>query len=147
MSGPCILRVAAYVLICTVYYYQHLILSLQFTKKISLELKCLNIFPLLFRVPAGHVILWKKGVDIVAVGKQIINKNDLRVKLENETNGNTLVISLAEVEDAGEYTCQISSSKPTELKHHIKVRGKTTIKEFSYKKKEIKVVISCVMSM
>ena len=74
--------------------------------------------------PAGYVIIWKKGDDIVALGSQIIKKDDLRVKLEETENGNTLVISLAEPEDEGTYTCQISANKPTELKHNIKIRGK-----------------------
>ena len=74
----------------------------------------------------GFVLLWKKGKDIVAVGSQLINKEDNRVKLEETENGNTLVISLAEPDDAGEYTCQISASRPTELRHSVQIRGKLT---------------------
>lgn len=70
----------------------------------------------------GFVLLWKKGKDIVAVGSQLINKEDNRVKLEETENGNTLVISLAEPDDAGEYTCQISASRPTELRHSVQIR-------------------------
>ena len=47
--------------------------------------------------------------------------------MEETENGNTLVISLAEPDDAGEYTCQISASRPTELRHSVQIRGKLTI--------------------
>ena len=82
---------------------------------------------LLFIFSDGFVLLWKKSSAIVAVGEQLIDKSDTRVKLENNENGNgnTLVISLAEPKDAGEYTCQISAAKPTFLKHSVRVRGKT----------------------
>ena len=43
----------------------------------------------------------------MALGKQIIRKTDPRVNLEEAANGNTLIISLAEVADAGVYTCQV----------------------------------------
>ena len=35
-----------------------------------------------------------------------------------------MVISLAEEKDAGKYVCQISTYKPTEIKHTVKIRGK-----------------------
>ena len=79
------------------------------------------------------MLLWKKGEDYVAVGDSIINKNDPRIQLIRETNenggvvGNTLVISLAEEEDAGEYVCQVSTYKPVEIKHSVKIRGRATI--------------------
>ena len=47
--------------------------------------------------------------------------------MEETENGNTLVISLAEPDDAGEYTCQISASRPTELRHSVQIRGKLII--------------------
>ena len=74
-------------------------------------------------------MLWKKGDTILAVGKQLMVKDDPRVKLEESENGNTLVISLAEPTDAGEYLCQISAqNKPTELRHSVRVRGKKILK-------------------
>ena len=80
--------------------------------------------PSLSPISDGFVLLWKKGKDIVAVGSQLINKEDNRVKLEETENGNTLVISLAEPSDAGEYMCQISASRPLELRHSVQIRGK-----------------------
>lgn len=76
----------------------------------------------------GFVLLWKKNTDIITVGSQIINKADSRIKLEEEQNGNYLVISLAEEADGGEYVCQISAYKPTELKHSVEIRVEPVIK-------------------
>ena len=41
-----------------------------------------------------------------------------------EADGASLVISLAEEKDEGKYVCQISTYKPTEIKHTVKIRGK-----------------------
>ena len=73
------------------------------------------------------MLLWKKGDDFVAVGDRIVNPGDARLQLVKETNGNTLVISLAEEVDAGDYVCQVSTYKPIEIKHSVKIRGKTSI--------------------
>ena len=40
-----------------------------------------------------------------------------------EADGESLVISLAEEEDEGKYVCQVSTFKPTEIKHTVKIRG------------------------
>ena len=82
--------------------------------------------PIFSSISEGFVLIWKKGDTILAVGKQMMGKEDPRVKLEESENGNTLVISLAEPTDAGDYLCQISAhNKPTELRHSVRVRGKT----------------------
>jgi len=47
------------------------------------------------------------------------------LQLVNVTNGNTLVISLAEESDAGNYSCQVSTYVPIEVKHSVKIRGKS----------------------
>ena len=67
--------------------------------------------------------MWMRNQNIIAVGDQIIEK-DTRFKLEKSQNGNTLTIALAEETDAGNYTCQISTFKPSNLYHSIKIRGK-----------------------
>ena len=69
------------------------------------------------------ILIWKKGNTILALGDSLMNKKDSRVKLEAGEHGNTLVISLAEPADAGEYTCQLSASKPKELTHKVDIRG------------------------
>jgi len=76
----------------------------------------------------GFVLLWKKGDDFVAVGDRIVNPSDARLQLVKETNGNTLVISLAEEEDAGDYVCQVSTYKPIEIKHSVKIRVKPEVR-------------------
>ena len=72
------------------------------------------------------MLLWKKGHDdIVAVGDQIVNPSDSRLKLVKGTNGNTLVISFAELEDAGDYRCQVQTSYRDlviEIKHSVMIR-------------------------
>ena len=75
----------------------------------------------------GFVIIWKKGDNFLAVADRIVDPSDTRLKLVKETNGNTLVISLAEEVDAGDYVCQVSTYKPIEIKHSVKIRGKPSI--------------------
>ena len=59
----------------------------------------------------------------MAVGDRIVNPTDQRFQLVKEANGNTLVISLADEGDAGDYTCQVSTYKPIEITHSVKIRG------------------------
>ena len=73
------------------------------------------------------MLLWKKGDVFVAVGDRIVNPSDARLQLVKETNGNSLVISLAEEEDAGDYVCQVSTYKPIEIQHSVKIRGKKNL--------------------
>ena len=68
----------------------------------------------------GFVMLWKRNKDIITVGSQIVDKS---VRLEETKNGNNLVIGPASPGDEAEYTCQISSYKPSEIVHSVKIRG------------------------
>ena len=77
----------------------------------------------------GFVMLWKKNSDIITVASQIIDK---RVRLDEEKNGNHLIIDLATPEDEGDYTCQISAYKPTEITHKVTIRGIKCLNEFRY---------------
>ena len=54
----------------------------------------------------------------------LYNKTIFSLQLTEEPNGNTLVISLADENDAGDYICQVSTYKPTEIKHSVRIRGK-----------------------
>ena len=45
------------------------------------------------------------------------------MRLEEEVNGNYLIIGGVNANDSGVYTCQISAYKPTELQHSLTVRG------------------------
>merc|ERR1711892_406685 len=60
----------------------------------------------------GFVMLWKKDKNIITVGDQIVDKS---VRLEKTKNGNSIAIGPATIEDEADYTCQISSYKPTFL--------------------------------
>ena len=70
------------------------------------------------------MVIWRRGSEVIAMGKNLMGK-DPRYKLEDHgKRGNTLVISLAESGDAGQYICQMSSpDRPTELKHVARIRG------------------------
>ena len=76
----------------------------------------------------GFVLLWKKNQDIITVGHQLIDKN---VRLEESKNGNNIVIGPASPEDEADYTCQISSYKPSEIVHSVKIRGRRLLKAMS----------------
>ena len=73
----------------------------------------------------GFVILWRKNTtteDIaLTVGDSVLTE-DGRMTVETNPDGNFLLISRAEVWDEGEYTCQLSSQDPVELKHTVRVR-------------------------
>ena len=92
----------------------------------KLFLHCIDPHFFLIVFAEGFVIMWKKGNDIITVNKQIVVpalRN--RFQLQDVDNGNELVISLAEEDDASEWTCEVSSFKPIELKHSVKIRGRT----------------------
>lgn len=67
----------------------------------------------------GFVMLWKKKEEIITVASQIIDK---RVSLEEVADGNYLVLESAAAEDAGEYTCQISAYRLTQITHIVNIR-------------------------
>ena len=74
------------------------------------------------------VLLWKKDSDIIAVDELMVIRDKRlldKVRLEKESDGLALVLGQAELGDEGEYTCQISTRVPTELRHHVKVGGLT----------------------
>ena len=45
------------------------------------------------------------------------------MRLEEEENGNYLVLAQVSPGDTGQYSCQLSSYKPTQLLHSLSVRG------------------------
>ena len=72
------------------------------------------------------MLLWKRGEkDFIAVGDTITGDYS-RAKLVNSSDGqigNYLVITTAEPEDGGDYTCQVSSAKRMAITHRVRVRG------------------------
>jgi len=75
----------------------------------------------------GFVLMWKKNGNIISVGNQILGNAESRYNLEPKENGNNLVISLAELSDEGEYVCQVSAFKPTQIYHSVKIRVRPRI--------------------
>ena len=93
-------------------------------------------FLYIFLLPFSEnfVVMWKKvepgknAGDILAMGDNVLNKQDSRVSVEinreGDKKGSTLVIALAEDSDAGHYVCQLGSNEKKELKHTVTIRGK-----------------------
>jgi len=76
----------------------------------------------------GYVLLWKFGETILSVGGRVIEKSrERRLHLEEETNGNFLMINNAESSDGGEYMCQISAYRPKDIVHSVIVRTKPEV--------------------
>ena len=78
----------------------------------------------------GFVLLWKYGAgeDILSVGRRVVKRErEERIKLEEENNGNYLVIDSATAEDSGNYVCQISDYVPLEIRHSVIVRTRPEV--------------------
>lgn len=76
----------------------------------------------------GFVLMWKKNGNIISVGDQILGNADSRYNLEAKENGNNLVISLAELSDEGDYVCQVSAFKPTQIEHTVRIRVRPVLR-------------------
>jgi len=76
----------------------------------------------------GYVLLWKFGETILSVGGRVIDSSrERRLVLEEETNGNFLVISSALSSDGGDYMCQISAYRPKDITHSVLVRTRPKV--------------------
>ena len=75
--------------------------------------------------------MWKKvsdkGESFLVVSSNVMVKDE-RVSVElnhkGDQKGSTLIIGLANDDDAGQYVCQLGSNDRKELKHTVYVRGK-----------------------
>ena len=78
----------------------------------------------------GFVLLWKLGETILSVGGRVIDSSERqqRLQLEEEMNGNYLVIHSGSSEDTGEYLCQISAFVPRDIRHHVIVRTRPEVR-------------------
>ena len=79
---------------------------------------------MLLGVAEGFVLIWRHGETIVAVGSQVIRDQE-KYRLEGGEFGYTLLVSLADEGDAGNYSCQISSFTPSILNHSVSIRSKS----------------------
>lgn len=77
----------------------------------------------------GYILLWKFGETILSVGGRVIDSSErkARLALEEERNGNHLVIAGARAEDSGEYLCQISDFVPRDIRHTVIVRTRPEV--------------------
>jgi len=75
----------------------------------------------------GFVLLWRKNDRIISVGPQIVDKSTSTIQLEEEENGNTLVISLTDHTDEAEYVCSVSAYRKTEIRHNVRIRVEPVI--------------------
>jgi len=75
----------------------------------------------------GFVLLWRRDGDIVSVGNQIVDPSSPRVAVEEEEEGNTLVVRGVTQLDEASYTCSVSAFKKTEVKHSLTVRVEPVI--------------------
>ena len=81
---------------------------------------------MLFLFAEGFVLIWRHGETIVAVGSQVIRDQE-KYRLEGGEFGYTLLVSLADEGDAGNYSCQISSFNPSILNHSVSIRSKSGV--------------------
>ncbi len=77
------------------------------------------------------MLIWRHGQQIVAVGKDVTT-DPSKYRLEKSEFGRTLVVALAEEEDAGNYSCQISTYNPSFLNHSVTIRSKLNLKQLRY---------------
>ena len=78
----------------------------------------------------GYVLLWKfgDGDKLLSVGSKVVSSDrEERIKLEEEKNGNYLVINSATSQDSGNYDCHISDYVPLEIRHSVIVRTRPEV--------------------
>ena len=72
------------------------------------------------------VLSWRRIINntshYIATG-HLVMVSDPRVTLLTSTTSSTLLISLVNTSDAGQYLCEVSSSPPAHINHWIKIKG------------------------
>ena len=66
--------------------------------------------------------MWKKEDQLVALAEQVLTSNT-RMSVTRMAEGTGLTVILAEREDAGLYTCQLSALQSVQQVHDVVVRG------------------------
>jgi hypothetical protein len=70
---------------------------------------------------SGHFVLaWKKGIAILTAGITKVTPEE-RIRI---VEGYNLEIRNAQINDAGNYICQIGTLDPVELKHTLQILSK-----------------------
>ena len=68
------------------------------------------------------MLMWKKEDQLVALAEQVLTSNT-RMSVTRLAEGTRLTLILAEREDAGLYTCQLSALQSVQQVHDVVVRG------------------------
>ena len=64
----------------------------------------------------------------LSVGQRVIEERDQgRLRIDKERNGNWLVVAGAREEDEGRYTCMVSSFQPKSVEHRVMVRSRPVV--------------------
>ena len=68
------------------------------------------------------MLMWKKEDQLVALAEQVLTSNT-RMSVTRLAEGTRLTLILAERDDAGLYSCQLSSLQSVQQVHDVVVRG------------------------
>ena len=96
--------------------------------------------PRVYRVTAGHtarlecqvdrlgpmVLSWRRehnGTSSYVATGTLMMLDNKRFSVLSSTTSSTLLITLAAPEDAGQYSCEISSNPPVHLTHWLRLKG------------------------
>ena len=68
------------------------------------------------------MLMWKKDDQLVALNDQVLSSND-RMTVQMVEDGNMLKVILAERDDGGNYSCEVTALQSVQQLHHLVVRG------------------------
>ena len=69
------------------------------------------------------MMMWKKEDQLVALAEKVLTSNS-RMSVTRVAEGTMLSLMLAEREDAGLYTCQLTALQSLQQQHQVVVRGR-----------------------
>jgi len=78
------------------------------------------ILYLSYYVSENFVLAWKKGIAILTAGTTKVTPEE-RIRI---VEGYNLEIRNVQINDAGNYICQIGTHEPVELKHTLQILSK-----------------------
>lgn len=80
----------------------------------------LYILHLSYYISENFVLAWKKGIAILTAGTTKVTPEE-RIRI---VEGYNLEIRNVQINDAGNYICQIGTLEPVELKHTLQILSK-----------------------